>query len=72
VAALRTALDAAASASMANRANVSSLAVQARRSYGQALKHLSLALGSMKDNIDDETLGAIVMFMLLEYINNKG
>lgn len=36
IASLRAALDAAAFASLANRANVPSLAVQARRRYGQA------------------------------------
>ncbi|KAJ5342569.1 hypothetical protein N7541_011693 [Penicillium brevicompactum] len=46
---LRAAMDAAAFASMANHANVSSLAVQARKKYGQALKHLNIALSSVQD-----------------------
>lgn len=46
---LRAAMDAAAFASMANHANVSSLAVQARKKYGQALKHLNIALSSVQE-----------------------
>lgn len=71
VATLRAALDAVAFASMPNRENVSSLAVQAWRSHGQALKHFSLALRSMEDAIRGETLGEIVMFMLFEDIKNE-
>ena len=47
-ASLREALNAAAFTSMANHANVSSLAVQARRRYGQALKYLTIALNRRK------------------------
>jgi hypothetical protein len=70
-ASLRAALDAAAFASMANRAKIPSLAFQARRKYGQALKHLGIALESAENATRDETLGAIVMVMLFEDINNE-
>lgn len=71
LASLRAAMDAAASASMANHANVSSLAVRAQRKYGQALQHLSIALSSVQDALRDETLGAIVLIMLFEDINSE-
>lgn len=68
---LRAAMDAAAFASMANHANVSSLAIQARKNYGQALKHLNIALSSVQDAVRDETMGAIVLLMLFEDINSE-
>ncbi|KAK4910331.1 hypothetical protein LTR66_017439 [Elasticomyces elasticus] len=64
-------MDAAAFASMANHANVSSLAVHARKKYGQALKHLNIALSSVQDAVRDETMGAIVLLMLFEDINSE-
>lgn len=71
VASLRAALDAAAFASLANRAHIPALAVQARRKYGEALRDLSLSLGSVEDAVRNETLGAIVMLMLFEDINSE-
>ncbi|CAG8304880.1 unnamed protein product [Penicillium salamii] len=71
LASLRAAMDAAAFTSMANHANVSSLAVRAQRKYGQALQHLSIALSSVQDALRDETLGAIVLIMLFEDINSE-
>ncbi|KAJ5319760.1 hypothetical protein N7508_000043 [Penicillium antarcticum] len=68
---LRAALDAAAFASLASHANVSSLAIQARKKYGQALCALSRALESVEDATRDETLGAIVMLMIFEDINSE-
>lgn len=70
IASLR-AVDAAAFASLANRSNVPSLAVQARRKYGEALRELSLSLGSVEDAVRNETLGAIVMLMQFEDINSE-
>jgi nitrate reductase NapAB chaperone NapD len=71
LASLRAALDAAAFASLANHANVSSLAIHARKKYGQALRELNYALESAETATGDETLGAIVMLMLLEDINSE-
>ncbi|KAJ5113180.1 hypothetical protein N7456_001714 [Penicillium angulare] len=70
-ASLRASLDAVAFASLANRGNVPCLGIQARRKYGEALRKLSLSLGSVKDAIRTETLGAIVMLMLFEDINGE-
>lgn len=71
VASLRAALDAAAFASLANQGNIPALAILARRKYGQALRELNLALGSVKDAVRNETLGTIVMLMLFEDINGE-
>lgn len=71
VASLRAAMDAAAFASLANRANIPALAVQARRKYGEALRELSLSLRSVEDAVRNETLGAIVLLMLFEDINSE-
>lgn len=70
-ASLRAALDAAAFALLANRFHVPSLAVQARKRYGQPLRELSLSLDSVEDAIRNETLGVIVMLMLFEDINSE-
>ncbi|KAJ5881412.1 uncharacterized protein N7529_000084 [Penicillium soppii] len=71
LASLGAALDAAAFVSKVNHAEVSFLEVKARRRYGQALKQLNLALESVKDAVQDGTLGTMVMLMLFEDINSE-
>ncbi|RHZ53106.1 uncharacterized protein CDV56_103055 [Aspergillus thermomutatus] len=68
---LRSALDAATYSAMANKAKVPTLAIEARRKYGQALIELNMALSSVEDAIRTETLGAIVTLMIFEDIKNE-
>ncbi|PLB47698.1 hypothetical protein P170DRAFT_456487 [Aspergillus steynii IBT 23096] len=71
VSCLRAALDAAAFAALANKARLPSLGIQARRKYGLALRELNRVLGSVDDAVKTETLGAIVMLIIFEDINNE-
>jgi len=68
---LRAALDAVAFASLANQARIPALSVLARNKYGEALRELNQALGSVENAVRNETLGAIVMLMLFEDINSE-
>ncbi|OJJ30222.1 hypothetical protein ASPWEDRAFT_702358 [Aspergillus wentii DTO 134E9] len=68
---LQSALDAVAFATLANQANVPSLAIHAKKKYGQALRDLNKALSSVETAVRDETMGAIVMLTLFEDVNSE-
>ncbi|KAH8424867.1 Zn(II)2Cys6 transcription factor [Aspergillus melleus] len=68
---LQAAIDAAAFGAFANKARLPGLGIQARRRYGQALRELNRALESVDDATKTETLGAIVMLIIFEDVNNE-